>query len=157
MQNRFLNNKEIKKIRESFLEEYGYFWQEDYGYVLSEKERLSIISKDIAAMDLKQLRIDKIGLYVAEIKNNQVRLSKEGAQLLAQEAGKHKIALKNIHRLSAKEVQDYFKGLDLAKELGAESKLIILQHHDNVIGCARYKDGKILNFLPKIHRGEVIL
>ncbi|HLC81808.1 MAG TPA: hypothetical protein VJH68_04065 [Candidatus Nanoarchaeia archaeon] len=157
MQNRFLNNKEIKKIRESFLEEYGYFWQEDYAYVLSEKERLSIISKDIAAMDLKQLRIDKIGLYVAEIKNNQVRLSKEGAQLLAQEAGKHKIALKNIHRLSAKEVQDYFKGLDLAKELGAESKLIILQHHDNVIGCARYKDGKILNFLPKIHRGEVIL
>ena len=79
------------------------------------------------------------------------------SQVLAKEAGKHKIALKNIHRLSAKEVQDYFKGLDLAKELGAESKLIILQHHDNVIGCARYKDGKILNFLPKIHRGEVIL
>ena len=157
MQNHFLNSKEIKKIKESFLTEFGYFWQEDYAYVLSEKERLSIINKDLVAMDLKQLRIDKIGLYVAEIKNNQVRLSKEGAQLLAQEAGNHKITLKNTHQLSAQEVQDYFKGLDLAKDLGAESKLIILQHHDNVIGCARYKDGKILNFLPKIHRGEVIL
>lgn len=157
MQNRFLNNKEIKLIRKLFLKEYGYFWPEDYIYVLSEQNRLSLINKDIIKVDLKKLRIDRIGLYAAEIKNNQVRLSKEGAQLLVQEAEKNKVKIKNILELTKDEVKEYFQGNDLVKNLGEQSKLMILQYQDNTIGCARYKEGKILNFLPKINRGEVII
>ena len=48
-------------------------------------------------------------------------------------------------------------GLDLEKNIGPEDKPIIISYKNNILGCAQYKEGKILNFLPKIHRGEVIL
>ena len=50
--------------------------------MLNEKNRLFVVNKDLAKIDLQKLRIDRIGLYFAEYKNNQIRLSKEGAQLL---------------------------------------------------------------------------
>ena len=157
MQNKFLNNKEIKKIKELFREEFGYFWQEDYAYLMNEDGRLFIINKDIAKIDLKKLRIDRIGLYAAEVKNNQPRLSKEGAQLLVQEAEQQHKTVKNILELTAEEVKDYFRGSDLSRNLGNESKLVLLKYEDNILGCARYKEGKIINFLPKMNRGEVII
>ena len=157
MENTFLNNKEVKKIREQFIETYGYFWQEDYAYLMNENDRLFLINKDVAKVDFKKLRLDRIGLYVAEVREGQVRLSKEGAQLLVQEAEKNKALIKNRLELTKQEVKAYFYGVDLTKDLGTESKLVILEHDKNVIGCARYKEGKIINFLPKLNRGEVIV
>jgi NOL1/NOP2/fmu family ribosome biogenesis protein len=154
---KILNNKEIKKIRQSLVREFGYFWQGDYAYLMNEKDRLYLINKDIGKIDLKKLRIDKLGLYVAEVKNGQVRLSKEGAQFLVKEAKENNIQIKNLLELTQQEVKAYFYGVDLRKDLGEDSKLVILQYEDNIIGCARYKEGKILNFLPKMNRGEVIL
>ena len=124
---------------------------------MNEDGRLFIINKDIAKIDLKKLRIDRIGLYAAEVKNNQPRLSKEGAQLLVQEAEQQHKTVKNILELTAEEVKDYFQGSNLSKDLGNESKLVLLKYEDNILGCARYKEGKIINFLPKMNRGEVII
>ena len=59
--------------------------------------------------------------------------------------------------LSKEETKTYFLGVDLIKDLGVESRLIILKYGDQILGCAKYKETKILNFLPKTHRGEVIL
>ena len=151
-----LNTREIKRIKEVLLKMFGYALQEDYAYLRNEKERVFIINKDLANIDSSKLRIDKLGLYFAEVKNNQVRLSKEGAQLLANEAKKNKKQLQNVVELSEKEVKDYFQSMDLEKDLGAENKFVLLKFKE-VFGCAKYKYGKILNFLPKIHRGEVIL
>ena len=81
-----LNTREIKRIRQLFEETYGAFFSDEYAYLQNKDGRLSLVSKDIAALDLRKLRIDKLGLYVAEIKCNSVRLSKEGVQLLAKEA-----------------------------------------------------------------------
>ena len=149
-----LNTREIKKIREQCVKQFNNFLKEDYAYLLNEKERLFIVNKDISKINLKNLIIDKYGFYFAEVKENQVRLSKEGAQLLIQQADK---PLKNVVKLTNSELKDYFKGIDLDKNLGEESKLILLQHDNDTIGCARYKDNKILNFLPKMNRGEVII
>lgn len=152
-----LNTKEIKKIKERLEKQFGYSLTEDYAYLKNEKNKIFLITKDISKINLRNLKIDKLGLYFAEEKNQQVRLSKEGAQLLVKEAKENKKEVKNTVELTAEEVKEYFKGRDLDKDLGAENKPIILQYKDNVLGCARYKEGKILNFLPKIHRGEVIL
>ena len=109
-------------------------------------------------MELKNLLIDRLGLYFAEVvKNGEIRLSKEGAQLLAREARQKKRVLKNTVSLDAEALKEYFQGQDLSIDLGPENKLVILQYQEDVLGCAKYKEKTILNFLPKIHRGEVII
>lgn len=148
-----LNTREIKKIREQLVEQFGGFFQKDYAYLKNEKNKVFIINKDLAKLDLKTLRIDRYGLYVMEVMKNKIRLSKEGTQLLAKECPK----LKNVCELTDKETRNYFQGIDLDKDLKTENKLILLEHKGNFLGCASYKDKTILNFLPKINRGEVIL
>ena len=152
-----LNTRKVKKIKEALLQNFDYCLQEDYAYLINERKRVFIINKDLSRLDLEKLRIDKIGFYFAEFKNNHLRLSKEGAQLLANEAKKNNKALKNVIDLNKEEMKEYFKGLDLEKDLGEENKFVLLKHDQRVFGCAKYKNGQILNFLPKIHRGEVIL
>ena len=150
----FLNTRDIKKIRQLFEDTYGSFFTGDYTYLQGKDGRLSLINKDIAQIDLKKLRLDKFGLYVAEIKGNSVRLSKEGAQLLAKEA---RDKLKNIIELDQREIKAYFHGVDLRKDLGAEARFVLIEYKGDIVGCSKYKEGVILNYLPKIHRGEVIV
>jgi NOL1/NOP2/fmu family ribosome biogenesis protein len=149
-----LNTREIKKIREIVVRDYGTFFTKEYAFLRSDKGRIYLISKDLVKIDLRKLRVDKLGLYLAEEKKNQIRLSKEGAQLLFKESGSK---IKNQIELNESEMGLYFKGLDLHKDLGKESKFLLLKYKKNVLGCAKYKDKKILNYLPKIHRGVVIL
>ena len=149
-----LNTRDIKKIRQAFEETYGAFFTGDYVYLQGKDGRISLINKDIAKIDLKKLRVDKFGLYVAELKNNSVRLSKEGAQLLAKEA---RDKLKNIVELDDQEIKAYFHGIDLKKDLGPDAKFVLIEYKGDVVGCSKYKEGVILNYLPKIHRGEVIV
>ena len=157
-----LNTRELKKIREKLIEQFGYFPKEDYAYLQTEKNRLFIINKDIGKVNVKNLIVDRVGLYFAELmEDSSVRLSKEGAQLLGEEAGKNNKKLKNTVLLSKEEVKNYFLGNDLEKDLGdslgKEAKFVLLQYEKDILGCAKYKEGRIINFLPKIHRGEVIV
>lgn len=152
-----LNSKEVKHIREKVIRQFGYFLQEDYAYLENENRKIFLINKDLARVDLKKLIVDKFGLYFAELNDSEVRLSKEGAQLLGMKAREDKVELKNVVELSAEELKEYFQGVDLDKDCGGENKLVLLQYDGKVIGCAKYKEGRILNYLPKIHRGEVII
>jgi NOL1/NOP2/fmu family ribosome biogenesis protein len=151
-----LNTREIKKLKQALVAQFNYALTKDYAYLQNEKNRIFIVNKDISKLNLKNLRIDKLGLYFAEYKNNQARLSKEGAILLVQEARQNKQEPDNVITLSEVEIKEYFQGSDLTKNLGPDNKLVILETNNNVLGCAQYKEQTILNFLPKIHRGEVI-
>ena len=152
-----LNTREIKKIREMVEKEFGYFSQEDYAYLQNQKNRIFLVNKDLARIDTQKLKIDKLGLYFGELRNGEMRLSKEGAQFLAKEAKKNKVKLTNVVKLSKEEVKTYFLGEDLEKDLGEENHLVLLEYEGDVLGCAKYKDKTILNFMPKMYRGEVIL
>jgi len=77
--------------------------------------------------------------------------------LLTHEAKKNKKKLLNVVELTTEETKTYFQGLDLEKELGDGSKNVLLKYKNNILGCAKYKEGKILNYLPKTYRGEVIV
>ena len=154
---KILNTRDIKVIKEQLVKQFNYALEEHYAYLQNEKDRVFVVNRDLAQIDFDKLRIDRLGLYFAEIKPGQVRLSKEGTQLLVHEAWKNKAALKNVIALTKVETRAYFAGVDLKKDLGEENRLIILTYESDVLGCASYKEGKILNFLPKTHRGEVIL
>ncbi len=153
----FLNTREVKKIKQVLDNQFGYHFQADYAFVLNERNRLFVVNKDVAKIELKNLRIDKLGLYIGEYKENFLRLSKEGAQVLVREAREHKQKVENLVELSKEEVEKYFKGENVEKDLGEKNRLVILEHNEHIIGCASYKEGNIINFLPKINRGTVIV
>lgn len=152
-----LNTREVKKIKELLLQQFGYALQEDYAYLKNEKNKIYLINKDAAKLDWKKLIIDKMGLYFAEDKEAEIRLSKEGAQLLAFEAKKNKKKLRNVVELTKEETKAYFQGIDIEKDAGSASRMVMPAYQKNVLGCARYKEGKILNYLPKTYRGEVLV
>lgn len=152
-----LNTRDVKRLRELVEKQFGYFPQEDYAYFKGENEKISIVSKDIVQVDFKKLIVDKIGLYFAEDMGSEIRLSKEGAQLLGREAFAKGEELCNVVDLSEEELRTYFQGQELKRDLGAEKKLVLLRYGGDIIGCAKYKEGMILNFMPKQHRGEVIV
>ncbi len=152
-----LNSREVKRFKAVLENTFGYSLKKDYAYLMNDRERVFLINKDLIRLDLDKLIVDRIGLYFAEYKNNLVRLSKEGAQLFVQEAKENKVKLNCLLELDKSEVKSYFKGVDIEKNLGEEPKTLILIYKDDVLGYAKYKEGKLLNYLPKIHRGEVIL
>lgn len=146
-----LNTRELKPIKELLKEQFDYSLDEDWAFLLNEKGRLFTITKDLSRLDLKKLKIDRYGLYFGEFRNDELRLSLEAAWLIGQKAKK------NIVELTNEETKEYFLGEPLFKDLGEEKKFVLLRFNQDILGCAKYKDRKILNFLPKIHRGEVIL
>lgn len=153
----FLNTREIKRLREAVIGQFGCFPEGNYAFLRNEKEKIFIVGREIAKINLQHLIIERIGLYFAEAKPFQIRLSKEGAQLLAREAKKRKVELRNVIVLNAKEVKEYFQGMDIEKDVGEKAQPVLLEYNQEILGCAKYKEGKILNFLPKYHRGEVIV
>jgi NOL1/NOP2/fmu family ribosome biogenesis protein len=146
----FLNTREVKKIKQQVMDEFGSWFEGDYAFLMNEKKRIFMINKSVNQVDFDKLRVDRIGLYIGEVLKTKVRLSKEGAQLLATRDVKNKV------ELTAEEVTLYFQGADLDKDLG-DPRFILLAYQGDVLGCASYKEGKILNYLPKIHQGTVIL
>ena len=70
---KILNSREIKKFKEVLKKEYGYPLQKDYAYLVNDKNRLFIINKDLSKLDTKDLIIDRVGLYFAEYKNQQIQ------------------------------------------------------------------------------------
>ena len=152
-----LNSREIKKVREMLVHDFDYYPSGDFALLRSENQRLFLVNRDIAKLNLDHLKIDRIGLYFGELRDTQFRLSKEGAQFLVTKAREDNKEVKNIVELDPEQVREYFAGKDLETDCGKSSHLIILHHQGMVLGCAQYKEGKILNFLPKMHRGEVIV
>lgn len=146
-----LNTKEIREIKRLLEKQFGFAGNLDYVFLSNEKGRLFIITRDISRLDLSRLKVDRYGIYFGELRNQELRLSLEGAWLVRQKAQK------NLVELTQEEVKQYFLGQDLEKDLSEENRFVLLKFKKDILGCARYKDKKILNFLPKIHRGEVIV
>ena len=63
----------------------------------------------------------------------------------------------NIIKIDETELKKYFLGEDLDRDLGTKNRFILLKFNQEIISCAKYKDQKILNYLPKIHRSKEVL
>ena len=146
-----LNTREVKRFKEKVLEQYGAFFAKNYVF-LQQGKNIFLTTKALGEIDLAKTRVEKIGLYVAEVKGDYVRLSMQGAQLLANEGEP-----KEIVYFDEGELERYFKGEEIEKDLGENAKSVILCYKKNVIGSTRYKEGVLLNFLPKAYRRPVIV
>jgi len=146
MQNlRILNNKEIKQVLNKIQEQFGIKEIKlDLGMLKNKEGKIFLITKDINKVNLDKLRINELGLYIAK-EDKGIRLSIEGAYLF----GKH--AAKNIHEIDKANAYFWMTGEDISCKKEFKG-FVIIRYKDNYLGCGKWKENKILNFIPKERR-----
>lgn len=140
------NTRFIKEIHKLLERQFGFTSKLNYVFLMNEKKKVFIVSKDISSIDFSKLRINTVGFYLGELKGDEFRLSLEGCSMIGSECNK------NIISLDEKQMKWYFEGFDLEMDLGLESRFVLLKFKEDFIGCCKYKERKVLNFLPKEHR-----
>ncbi len=146
MKLKILNTKEIKDIKKRILEQWGVDFKTDYAFLLSSKNKIYLVSKDIAKLEYEKLRLQVVGLYFGEImKNKEIRLSIEGSQLIGREAKK------NVVEISRSQVKKWLFGEDLRIKTEKEG-FVIVKSNDDFMGTGKIKGNELLNFIPKTRR-----
>lgn len=142
---KILNNKETKEITALLDSQWEIREKLEYIFLMDKDGRIFIINKEFSDIDESKLRINSMGMYFGELRNNELRLSVEGSQLLG------KYAKKNIYELDDNQFKDWIAGEDIPAENDFVCFLLI-KHKDDFIGTGKFKEGKILNFVPKARR-----
>ena len=157
-----LNSKEVRNILAMIRQQWGSDLSglsTNCGFLEGKDGDIFLISRDVEKLDLQQLRINSLGLYFGQLRNNELRLSIEGSQIIGT------AATRNIVELADSEFRQWLRGDDLEKQLDNCSdkdtaaplstlgnKYVIIKHNNDFIGCGKLKEGKILNFVPKARR-----
>lgn len=143
-----LNSKAIKELIQKITEQFGEIPNnfKEHGFIKG-KDKIYIITKDITKANLEELRINNLGLYIAEHKedNDQIRLSIEGSQLIGP------VATKNVCEVDEKTRNEWLMGHDI-KANGEFSGHVIIKCKTDYFGTGKYKEGTILNHVPKARR-----
>jgi len=142
----FLKNKQVKELLQLINNRWSVEldWGDKYYFLKNFKNKIFIVNKDINKVEFEKLRIDKLGLYVAELKN-ELRLSIEGSQMIGP------FAKKNIIELTEDQMIYWMQGNDLEIK-GEYSGFVILKHEEYYLGSGKYSDGVIVNHVPKARR-----
>jgi NOL1/NOP2/fmu family ribosome biogenesis protein len=142
----YMPSRELKHFFRMIEEQYGRVPDsfENLAFIRG-KERIYVINRDIEKVDMTNLRVNSMGLYIAEIKNEQLRLSIEGSQLIGPGA------TKNVCELTKEQLRKWFTGQDISVD-GQYEGFVILKYENDYIGSGKFKEGLILNFVPKTRR-----
>ena len=150
MHYKILTSREKKRVLQRIEQQWGCKTGqiEDFVFLLTGKMDLYLATREIFDIGLKKLRVNSMGLYFAELRENAPRLSIEGSQIIGP------FAKKNIIELEQKEAILWLKGNDLEGKEGNLSDYIIVRCGDDFIGCGKYKpeEKRVLNFIPKSRR-----
>lgn len=165
-----LNSKETKEILSLIEKQFGCKMELDYAFLKNPEDKIFIINKDLAKIDLSKLRINNLGIYIAQIHRGSIRLSIEGTQLIGP------YATKNIVSVNKEQMIVWISGEDLeVSELLAEELegFVILKYRaehkkaenagkDYFLGCGKImrsqeqdkqdKKIKLVNYVSKSRR-----
>lgn len=142
---KILNRKKIKEILALIKKQWDSDFKTELVFLMNTQNKIFLVNKEVFNLNLEKLRINSIGLYFGELKNNELRLSIEGSQLVG------KNAKENITELNEKQAMQWLKGQDIDTK-GNYKGFIIIKHKNDFLGTGKYKDGKVLNFVPKARR-----
>ena len=142
---KFLNSKEIKEIKKKLEAQYDFSGPLDYAFLISEKNKVYIVKKDIDAINLESMRINSFGIYFCEDYGDKLRLSIEGSQIIGP------YAKKNVIELDKQSARLWLKGYDVDYP-GNTSDYVIIKSGNDYMASAKHKDGKLLNHVPKERR-----
>lgn len=156
MQNlKILNKKEVKSLLSMINKQFGCSVDTDildYVFLRNDKNKVFITNKKMNELDLTKLRINSMGLYIAEVREHEIRLSIEGSQIIGP------YAKKNIIELDEEQARKWMKGEDLSAEGYAKEDypgFVIIKHKDDYLGSGKYSNGRILNYVSKIRRVQL--
>ncbi|MBU4284590.1 MAG: hypothetical protein KJ968_05785 [Nanoarchaeota archaeon] len=142
---KILNRKKIKEILALIKEQWGADFSSELVFLMNDKGKIFLVNKEVFDLPLEKLKINSIGLYFGELKNNELRLSIEGSQLIGKDAKQ------NLIEINEKQAMQWLKGQDIDIK-GNYHGFVILKHKNDFFGTGKYKDGKVLNFVPKARR-----
>lgn len=142
---RFLKSKEVKEILKLINEQWGCNIKLDYVFLMNKGGDVFLINKDVDRIEFENLRINNLGLYFAEYRNNELRLSIEGSHLVGP------LAVKNILEISDEQLKEYMRGEDIEIS-DTDSGFLLVKNKEDFFGCSKVKNGKLLNFYPKSRR-----
>lgn len=142
---RFLKSKEVKDILRIIESQWGCKSELDHNFLISTKGDIFLINRDIEKIDFEKLKINNLGLYFAKYRNNEIRLSIEGSQIIGPNAKK------DVLELSEEQIKNYIKGegIEVKKE---DSGFLLIKNNDDFFGCSKIKNNRLLNFFPKARR-----
>ena len=139
---KILNSKEIKKILKD-LEHFGFKGKLGYVFFKNKDGKLFILSKKFGEIDINKVRINNLGLYFGKQENSGIRLSIEGIQIIKPS--------KNVIDLDENQLKQWVQGQDLEIESKAKG-FVAIKHNNDFYGSGSYKQGKLLNYIPKSRR-----
>ncbi len=149
MNSEILTSSKKQEIVEKLNKQFGI---ESLPYLLfkSAKGKIRAFSGSLSRDELNDLfrnvRIETIGLYLASLKEDEIRLSFDASSLL------RKQITKNIIEISEDEMQKWLRGEDIEKQTNKESTYHAVKYKDYIIGCTKPTQNKLLNFVPKERR-----
>ncbi len=142
---RILNKKAIKAILALIKRQWDTSIDLDYAFLEGRDNKIYLINKEFASLPLERLRINKIGLYFGQLLHNQLRLSIEGSQLVGPKAKK------NILEITKEQSRAWLRGEDLSTDQKLKG-FVLIRNKNDFFGTGKFKQGKILNFVPKGRR-----
>lgn len=143
-----LDRKERKSFLDMLESQFGFNEKLDYIFFINGKNKIYIANKELSTIDLSKLRINSVGMYIAELRKDVARLSIEGSQLIGPKA------TKNVVELQDAEAREWMKGKDLDNTWDVQG-FVIIKRDGDYLGCGRATKDKILNFVSKARRLNV--
>lgn len=142
---KILNTKEVKNVYSLIKKQFGADVKLDYVFLISKKNKIYVVNKEVFDIDLSKLRVNSLGLYFGELRGDELRLSMEGSQLIGPKA------IKNVLELDDKKAREWLRGYDL--DLNSKCRgFLIIKHKGDFLGCGKAAGEKIMNYVPKIRR-----
>lgn len=142
-----LTRKEVRNIMEKVHLTFGCTTTliDEYYFFMSDKNKIYIVTTMLTDFPLDAVRINSLGLYFCEINREEVRLSIEGSMIIGPSA------TKNVVELDDAAAKEWLLGNDISWEEPFSSFAIIC-NGDDFLGSGKWKEGRILNYVPKQRR-----
>ncbi len=145
---KILNTRDVKEIIKLIESQWGAKLKLDLAF-LQKKEKIYVITRDLGNIDYSLLRINNVGLYFGQVRNNEIRLSIEGSQIVGP------LANKNVLKVSDQEFESWISGEDL--EVNSKNHaFVLLKHNNDFVGCGKHIGNKVLNYVPKGRRVQLV-
>ena len=143
-----LSSKERKELSKAIDSQWGMdFPDKDYYFFRNSKGRIYILRKTEQEVALQQLRIMVMGMYFGQWQADGLRLSLDGADLVAPHA------TKNVIDISEKYANTWIHGDNIpCPDEQYDRQLVLVRHRGHGFGCGKVMDKEIHPYIAKSRR-----
>ena len=145
-----IEKKEMRQITDFLRDRFGFSAKLEAGFAKGTDDHIYLIRRELADVDYSKLRVNSLGMYFGEWKNNVLRLSIEGAQRIGHDCTQH------ILDINEEQLRQWFTGEKI--EFGdMEQGFYLVRHGKDFAGCGNVKEGQLLNYVQKVRRTKELI